>query len=338
MSEPTLVPCNEPGDIKQLNADPAVPFCKQAVVQETSGTIDHQPVVTNINDVTGSDLSWLEEATQRKMGQGEPVTCDPQQTGHIINEQGMSPPNRDTVYRYEKSLRGTDEAVRKMFQDIVVIDESGKAHNIPIIWATQEKAVAYIIQENVRKDESLVVDRVRLPMMAIHPSNYQFNQSRYTYHKAINYLRRRDLDWSPGFTVKERYERDTVFGVSRGIPIDISYTLIAWTLYEEDMNQILTQIATKFSPMAYIRVRGVSWEVGVKLDSIGNNVNVEPGDKQVRVFKYQFGITAETYISQPIVRRKAVLKTKVEVTDSTNEEDISEVLIRLEEAVKELEP
>ncbi len=282
-------------------------------------------------------MSWLEEATQQRTGHGDSALCDPQQTGHIINEQGLSPPNRNTVYRYAKSLRGADEAMKKLFSDIIVEDESGKAHNVPIIWATQEKAVAYILQENVRQDESLVVDRIRLPMLAIHASSYNFNQDRYTYHKAIDYLRSPRTGWKPGFTVSERYQNDTVFGVSRGIPLDIGYTLVAWTLYEEDMNQILTQIVTKFSPMAYIRVKGISWEIGVKLDSIANNVDMEPGDKAVRVFKYQFGFTAESFVAQPIVRKKAVLKTKVEVTDSPNDEDITEVLARLEQAVKELE-
>ena len=49
------------------------------------------------------------------------------------------------------------------------------------------------------------------------------------------------------------------------------------------MNQILEQILLKFSPIAYIRVRGVPWETGVKLDSIANNLDVEPGDQNIRV-------------------------------------------------------
>lgn len=337
MAEPDLNPCNPKNLIKDLNIDTAPPFCRDDLVEKASGTIDKKPFETSQLDVTSRDMSWLEEATQNKSGNGEPALCDPQQTGHILNEQGMSPPNLNTVYRYSKSVRGADEAMKNMFNDVIVIDESGTAHNVPIIWATQEKAVAYILQENIRKDDSLVVDRIRLPMLAINSSGYNFNQDRYVYHKAIDYLRNKDDSWRPGFYTNERYERDTVFGVSKGIPIDINYTLYAWTLYEEDMNQILTQIVTKFSPIAYIRVRGVSWEVGVKLDSISNNVDTEPGDKAVRVFKYQFSFTAESFVSQPIVRKKAVLKTNIEVVDSANDEDVTEVFVKLEEAVKELE-
>ena len=326
MTTSNLTPDSEPEYIKDLNVDLPPDYCRED--QETS---DSQ------KDVSGRELSWLEESTQSKKGAGQQALCDPMQTGHIINEQGMSPPNRNTVYRYAKSIRGTDEGVMDIFRDIVVIDEDGKAHNIPIIWGTQEKAVAAVLQSNVRKDESLVVDRIRLPMLAIHSSDYAFNQSRYVYHKAVDYLRTYKTGWKPGFTKKEKFDRDTIFGVAKGIPLDISYTMYAWTLYEEDMNQIVEQFITKFSPIAYIRVRGVPWEIGVKLDSIANNVDIEPGDQAIRVFKYQFGMTAETYVAQPLVRKKAVLKTRTEVVDSIKDDEISEVLLKLEDAVKELE-
>jgi hypothetical protein len=337
MNEPVLNPCNEPGSIQDLNIDLPPPFCRDTNIKQSSGTLDHKQVLDGQKDVPSRDLDWLEDATMKSTGHGQHALCDPQQTGAIINEQGLAAPNRNTIYRYARSVRGTDEAVMDLFRNIIVEDQAGKAHQVPIIWATQEKAVAFILQENTRKDESLVVDRIRLPQLAIHASGYQFNQNRYVYHKAIDYLRNPNDDWRPGFTVKERLERDTVFGVSRGIPLDVDYRLVAWTMYEEDMNQILTQIVTKFSPMAYIRVRGISWEIGVKLNSIANNVDLEPGDKKIRVFKYEFGLTAETYVAQPIVRKKAVLKTRIEVTDSPSEDDITAVLARLEQAVKELE-
>lgn len=327
MTQPDLNPCNEPGNIKDLNIDPVPPHCPDGIPDKARSQ----------KDVEGRDMSWLvDELSNQKKGFGQSGLCDPVQKGHIINEQGMSDPDRNTLYRYGKSLRGTDEGVMDMFRDIVVIDEAGKAHNIPIIWATQEKAVAAILQENVRKDESLVVDRIKLPMLAIHSTSFDFNQNRYIYHKATDYLRTLNRDWKPGFTVKEKYERDTVFGVARGIPMDVGYTLYVWTLYEEDVKQILTQIITKFSPMAYIRVRGVSWEIGVKLDSISNNVEAEPGDQATRVIKYQFNMTAETFVTQPIVRKKAVLKTQVDVVDSLEDDDVTEVITRLEQAVKEL--
>jgi hypothetical protein len=223
-----------------------------------------------------------------------------------------------------------------LFNNIAVIDEQGKAHKVPIIWGTQERAVAWILQENTKKDESLVVDRIRLPAMAIYGSGVEFDQTRYTYHRAIDYLRDLRPDKKPGFTIKEKYERDTVFGISRGIPVNKSYSLLLWTMYTEDMDQILEQIFLKFSPVAYIKVRGVHWETTVNLESVANNVDYEPGDQNQRIIKYELNLMAKTYIPQPITRKKSVLRTKVDIHNDVEENKINDVLGRLEDSVDEL--
>ena len=308
MSQRNLEQCNEPGPIKDLNIDP-IPECNDDGTPSQSRISKH-------------DSSWLEEKIQSKTGYGQSGLCDPAQSGHIINEQGMSPPQRDYVYRYSKSIRGCDEAMKDLFSDIVLIDEQDKVWPVPIIWGTQEKAVAAFLQDNYRKDNLIVVDRIKLPAMSIYASGIQFDQSRYIYHKAIDYLR--DHDGRPGFYKQEkRHERDTVFGVTRGLPIIRTYTLAVWTRFEEGMNQIYEQIQLKFSPIAYIRVKGISWEIGVNLDGISNNTDINPGDQAIPVIKYEFTMSVETYISQPIVRKKSVLKTRIDVVDNVDNNEIA---------------
>jgi hypothetical protein len=103
--------------------------------------------------------------------------CDPQQTGHIMNEQGLEAPNRNTVYRYAKSVRGTDEAVKDMFHR-----HRGTWTRLARLTRSQSfgprrrRRSLSFYRRTFRKDESLVVDRIRLPMLAIHASSYQFNQ------------------------------------------------------------------------------------------------------------------------------------------------------------------
>ena len=92
----------------------------------------------------------------------------------------------------------------------------------------------------------------------------------------------------------------------------------------------------KFSQTAYIKVTGVPYEIIVKLDSIANNLEYESGDQAIRVVKYQFVMTTETFIPQPISRKKAVLKTKFDFVDGLNENEITEVMARLEQNLKEL--
>lgn len=317
----SLVECNDIGPIQQVNIEDKPPkFC--------------QDKVPSLRDVKAAKLGWLQDVSRKKVGLGSHGLCDPMQTGQIVND--IKNPNREVVYRYSKAIRACNEATTDLFHNIVVLDEEGKAHPVPIIWGTQDRAVQYILADNVRKDDSLVVDRIRLPMMAIHSNDIQFDQSRYTYHKATDYLNRLREDRKPGFTVNEKYQRDTVFGVARGQPINITYTLICWTMYLEDIDQMLEQIIGKFSPVGYINIRGVHWETIVTLDSIANNIDFEPGESE-RIIKYEFNLTAQTYIPQPIVRHKAVLKTKTDFYNSVEPEKITEVLGRLEEAVDELE-
>jgi hypothetical protein len=326
--EQDLNPCNPPAYIKDVNIDPPPPYCREG---------DEQ---TSQKDVPGRDFSWLLEATQQKTGIGQNAACDPMLKGYVRNDQGPMGGNvpSDVVYRYSKALRGCNEAVRDMFRDIVVDDEYGVAHPVPIIWGTQEKAVAMLIQENFRKDNSLVVDRLKLPAMAIHDSSIAFAPKRYIYHKATDYLLDPRRGNKPGFTVRERFnERDTIFGVTRGIPLDISYTLYVWTLYREDLDEIAEQIIQKIVPTGYIRVQGVGHEIPVRSDSMGSHIEVNPGEGKVNVFKYEFNMTAETYMPQPLVRKKAVLKTRTEFVDNVDDEKVTDILFRLEEAVKELE-
>lgn len=320
-NEQSLNPCNDKSPlINKLNFDKPQAPC--------------EPQEPSFKGKVGGFESWEQMlTTMNKTGYGSHANCDPVMTGQIVNDPMH--PNPNMVYRYSQALRGADEAMMDLFRNIIVIDENGKQHTVPIVYATQEKAVAYVLQDNVRKDNTLVVDRIRLPLLAIHSNDIQQNLERYTFSCARNLGRRNDN--TPGYTINEKFERDTIFGISRGIPIDIGYTLYAWTLYLEDMNQIIEQILLKFNPVAYINVRGVWWEVIVQLDSIGNNIENEPGDQSIRVVKYQFNMTAQSYIPQPMSRQKAVLKINTELVNNTQDEKISEILDKIEIAVKELE-
>jgi len=317
------IQCDPKASFPDPNLDSAPPYC------DPDG-----PPLDNLRTVNDKSYNWLRDQTMKKTGFGAKVDCDPMQRGQIVND--LENPDRAVLYRYSKSIRGCDEAMLDMFRNVVVIDEDGKAWPIPVMLGPPEKAVAAIIQDNVRKDETLVVDRLKLPLMALAQTNIEYDLNRYTYHKALNYYTNLS-DGKPSFTVSEKYNRDTIFGMARGVPINIGYTLTAWTMYREDMNQILEQILTKFSQLAYIRVTGVPWETIVKLDSLANNLNAEPGDQAIRVIKYEFNLTAQTYIPQPIERKKAVLKVKLDFVDGIRDEQITEVLSRIEDTVKELE-
>lgn len=289
-TEKSLVDCQVIGNQNSTNIDPVPGECCD------TNTPSQKAVATNpVQD-------WKLPKKFSKLRIGQHGNCDPLMTGQIINDNNT--PNRNVIYRYSRAIRGADEAMIDLFRNLVVIDESGKAHVVPIMWGTQEQAVGTILQDNVRDDTSLVVDRIRLPILAISNTGTEYDPTRFTYQQAQTELNWLEPDGDFGFTETEKLEKDTVFGVTRGIPVNIAYTLYAWTLYEEDMNQILEQVLLKFSPVAYIRVRGVWWEIIVTLDGQANNFEFEPGDKKLRVLKYQFNFTTKSYIPQPITRHE----------------------------------
>lgn len=315
---------------KQLNPCPDQSILGRSNNQDPPPGMDCHIQPDNQNNI-GNDGTgdWLRDNFVNNLGNGAANNCDPMQAGKIINDV-TSEVSSNTIYRYSKSLRGTDEAVMDLFRNIVVIDEDGKAHQVPIIWATQERAIAVILQKNVRKDETLVVDRINLPMLAISATGYEFDSKRYTYHQALDYV---DVYTGKPPTKGPKYQnRDTVFGISRGIPINITYTMYAWTMCLEDMNQIFEQIVTKFSLVAYLKVRGVMQEVIVRLDSIASNLETEPGDAKPRVVKFQFAMTAETYVPMPAKIYDSLIKSvKADLVNSTDESTITEVLAKIEE-------
>jgi hypothetical protein len=105
----------------------------------------------------------------------------------------------------------------------------------------------------------------------------------------------------------------------------------------EDMNQIFEQIVTKFSLVAYIKVRGVLQEVIVKLDSIASNLNTEPGDAAQRVIKFQFGLTAETFVPMPAKIYDSLIKVvKTDLVNSVDEDKITKVIAKIEEMAPRL--
>ena len=45
---------------------------------------------------------------------------------------------------YKSKIHYTNKAVKDLFEDIQVVDEAGKAHKVPLIWANNEKVMTII--------------------------------------------------------------------------------------------------------------------------------------------------------------------------------------------------
>jgi len=173
------------------------------------------------------------------------------------------------VKKWCRWLRQCDEHTMNAFKDTVVIDECGEAHTVPVIWATDEKA------------DFITTDFITAPHIG-HTSNPQFEKLKND--PIMEALRDR--------TVKVEIPdilRLPLINIYRGDfnftapSICIFYTLTVRTLYQEDMNQILEQIISKFHPL-------YEYEVGtMQLLNAANNLH-ERNDRALTINKYQFTI------------------------------------------------
>jgi len=221
--------------------------------------------------------------------------------------QPTSKVGRNYIFGYSKCIRNTNKSVMDLFSDITIIHEE-TIYPVPIIWGTQEKAVIYAFGEqfaaNPDRKETGLVDRIRLPMIALTGGDIGLAEDRYIYHQA----RRRGGTSGKGFYGQEKRPYDVVYRFSKGIPVDMSFTLTLWAKYYEHLMQMVEQIFQKFSPIAYIKAEGIPWETPVKITGSSNNVNEDIGDRQVRILKYAFNLTAESHVTQPTRRDKTALK------------------------------
>lgn len=244
---------------------------------------------------------------------------------------GMPPMSRTAIAAYSRTLRGCDQAVLDEFKNLYVWrpDQTNAGH-VPIVWGPQEKAVAIALNPAVDK-ETIRIDRIKVPILGLAGGDIEFDPARFTYHKAFRWFHKGMDGASPYVYGNEKRFGDTVFGKSRGLPVNKRYTLYAWTRYTEDMNQVLEQIMLKFAPILTLEVPDVHWEVVLKLDSVSNGISQEIGDAAIRILKYQFGLTAETYISRGYIRGKTLFDMKTEI--GLCEGDDFQVTDRLEDSV-----
>ncbi len=133
----------------------------------------------------------------------------------------------DKVFKYSKKLRNLDEGVLKLFKDIVVIGDEGELHEVPAIWATEEKATTNLFQENLGceidfkgtlQPSKLVLDRIKLPMISVCRSDIAMV----------------------------------------GSEPHVKYKAVAYSFFREDMNQILEQVLLKFDNKKNCKLHSIS--------------------------------------------------------------------------------
>lgn len=259
----------------------------------------------------------------KKYRLGSWMNCDPKTSGNFIPN-----PKSNLVYSYPQSIRALNEAMMDLFSNVILLDVNGNQIPVPIVWSSPERAVSFILQENIRTDNTGVVDRVNIPLMSLYANGFSQDMTRYTYHWVENIFR--DRAGKPIIADPDNPSQDYIYGQSRGLPVNITYQLTIWTYYIEDLYQAVEQIFLKFSPIAYINTTGNAWQTAVKLDSASPNIDLDPGNTRQRLVKFDFNFTAEHYIAQPPSKYKPVKEVRIDITDGIGDRTV-DIVSRIRE-------
>jgi hypothetical protein len=157
-------------------------------------------------------------------------------------------------------LRVLDEIVLANFKNLFTIDGNAKQNAVPIIWATDERAESWAYSPLLDKEDFVdPVTKIRLPYMNLF--RYKITKSNPNYH------------------------------------LEVNYTLNSWTMYEEEANQILEQILSKFNPTLTLWNHEGDEIIGnMRLNSICSNLN-DKGPN--RILKWSLDMTAALWPTWP---------------------------------------
>jgi len=182
---------------------------------------------------------------------------------------------------------------------ITILNEAGEKVKIPIIYGSQERAIA-----KIKQDKNLV-----LPLMSIHIADIEETSA----HRKPRFI-------VENFTYFE-IDSKRAFRVVRRAPkaVTLNYRLVMWTKYTEDMNQIMESLQLLFQP--YLNLNTISEDKAIAtLADIMDMSAHQVGDKQDRIIRKQAFIQSEAYLPNKayLYSSDGVLTSFVSQSGSTN--------------------
>lgn len=228
------------------------------------------------------------------------LIADSIQHGLLAQTEQINP---NYLKRYENFFTKLDRSMVLAFGDLQIVDQGGVPMRVPTVFGTMEKIVYAVFGESAAQDPNQY-SRVRLPICAMIPNgSISLDVERYIYHEA--------KWWS--YKGTERRPDDVVFGMSTGIPISRGYQLTLMTRYVEDMNQLLEISLQRFSQTFEIRIGQSPRPTQVIFDGCDTNFADDRDPERVHLYTATISMTAQSWLPQPIIRRKAIHTVKIDI-------------------------
>ena len=180
-------------------------------------------------------------------------------------------------------LKTMDRGVKEYFQDIMVPTIDG-ARPLIVRVAGGDKTILFWKQD-------LDSGRIKLPIMSVNNTGFQFNPNKSTPAESGNYFYRRFAD----------KDGTRIVLSPREYPVLIDYTLSVWAERKRDMEYINWQVTTRFNPIAEWLVED-EFNTGrmiATFEGSSNNSDLDVDANQLAKVRYDISIKVEGWMSLP---------------------------------------
>jgi len=180
------------------------------------------------------------------------------------------------------TLMGIDETIVEYLSGVIkpIVTDNGASRLVPVLYGTPERWATFR-KDGVIRHES---DKIQTPLLMIRRSGMTRGKLSNPVNKFVQ------MSWEPGWNRRNVYDKFSVLNNIRPsrqlhaiiIPdyIDITYDIILWTEYEEQMSELVGQIQVENDD--YWGHRN-GFKFRVKIDSFDNQSDIEAaGDRVIR--------------------------------------------------------
>jgi hypothetical protein len=193
------------------------------------------------------------------------------------------------------------------------------SRKVPVVWATPERWVQ-IQRDSYLKDENGVAI---VPLITIRRGSPEVNRNRYVPKISETSILVRPMEATKydSNANKTFFSNDVIYSIPYPRFVNMNYTVIIWTSYFLDINEI--QQRYLWEGIDHIFEYERFWYTGT-LQSISENSNNEDNTKSERIQKVEYNFMVEGYISdnRDIKKFTPLRKSEFELLTYENVDDI----------------
>ena len=204
------------------------------------------------------------------------LVSDTKSASYRIRELIFASENAETniSHVYKETLR----SIQHLFSGYKIINSDDSTLSVKCIYANPERAIAKVNQEN----------NLILPIISVSQPNAEIKAEKQKFLPMIV----SESIWND----KKQKAQRIVSLVSK--PIDITYKVVVFSKYKNDLDQLSEQIYQTFNPTCDL-LTSISNNTKARLVEESTESTLEAADKEDRILMKAFSIVVETYIPSP---------------------------------------